>query len=378
MEQATSPVAALPIRVDPGSSVPIAVQLRDQLAWLIAVRSLAPGDRLPPIRALAAQVGVHHHTIRAAYKQLEADGLVSIGHGVGATVRPFTSLQLARPTIGRLAGSIGILVAGFDPFYMPFLRGIEAVADRIRALTIICVTEDSPVKAKVQIDQLVARGVGGIIAASVGRLVQDQLQPSGTAQPVPVVYCDQPDLGGQAIVFDADGAGFEAAAHLGDHGHDRLVLLTAPVDWPNMAALYRGYRRAATEGRIGGVEALVVDAFTVEAGAAAARRVLEGPGRPTAIAAAADVLAIGALLAARELGLRVPEDLAVVGYGDIEIARLLDPPLATVSTPTLEMGRLAAERLDRLMRGESLRAQTTILPTRFMARRSCGCVDSVG
>lgn len=109
-----------------------------------------------------------------------------------------------------------------------------------------------------------------------------------------------------------------------------------------MAALYRGFQRAAADGRIGGVEAVMVDAFTVEAGAAA-RRVLEGPGRPTALAAAADVLAIGALLAARELGLRVPEDLAVVGYGDIEIARLLDPPLATLSTPTLEMGRLAAE-----------------------------------
>lgn len=361
------------LRVDPTSGVPVVVQLREQLTWLIAMRAVQPGDRLPSIRNLAARVGVHHHTVRAAYLQLKSDGLLAIRPGTAPVVLPFSSLQLARPRIAARPTAIGVLIADFDPFYLPFLRGVEEVADRIRALTTVCVTEDSPVKARIQLDQLIARGVSGIITASVGQLVRDQLQPGGAPGGVPIVYCDMPDQGGHAFHFDAASAGYELAGHLGSHGHARVTLLTPSVEAPNMAALVNGFRRAEIDGTIQRLDVFVTDDFALESGEAAARRLLDSTDHPTAIACAGNMLAIGVLRGAREAGIRVPEDLAVVGYGQIEAAELVDPPLTTVVTPIHEMGQLAADRLDRLMRGVPTRPRTVIMPTKLVIRRSCGC-----
>lgn len=367
----------LDIRVDPASDIPVVAQLRRRIAWLIATRTILPGERLPSIRALARAAGVHHHTVRAAYQHLAADGLLDVRQGLGATVRPYSSLQLARrPSISPTT-TIGVLIAGYDPFYLPFLRGVESVTDRLSSLTAVCVTEDSPIKAKVQIGQLVAQGVAGIIVASVGHVVEAELRPADRSDGVPVVYCDQPDVNDATILFDGAGGMEQAATHLADHGHRRIAFLGPSADLPNVADLLAGIRRVVARGALEAIEHAVVESYSVEAAERALAPVLARPQPPTALIAAADVLAFGALAAARRTKVRVPDELAVIGYGDLDTAGLVEPPLTTVSTPAFEMGRLAARRLADRIAGSDQIPSTTLLPTRLVVRRSCGCPESV-
>jgi LacI family transcriptional regulator len=358
---------ALPLAVDRDSALPIGVQLRDQLTWLIATQVLSPGDRLPSIRDMAAALGIHHHTVRGVYDELKGDGLISVRHGSGATVQEFSTLQLARPRADRGIATVGVLIAGYDPFYLRFLRGVDRATAETRSLTILSITEDNPVKARLQIHQLVAAGVRGIIAASIGQLAHAEL----AQKVVPIVYCDQPDRAKESIVFDALAAGSELARHLASHGRRRLTFVVPSLELPNMAELYAGFERAVAQSVLDGVEVVEADGFDIDAGVLAGRKALARGRRPTAIATAADELAIGVLAAARDLHIEVPDELSVVGYGGIDAAGHVDPPLTTVSLPAEEMGLLAGRRLAELIRGGPSTG-TTRLAGRLDVRQSCG------
>ncbi len=364
------PPSELPLVVDRDSALPIGVQLRDQVTWLIATHVLAPGDRLPSIRDLAASLGIHHHTVRGVYDELKSEGLIAVRHGSGATVEEFSSLQLARPSADRGIATVGVLIAGYDPFYLPFLRGVDRATGEMRSLTIVSVTRN-PLQARLQIHQLVAAGVRGIIAASIGQVVDAELATDGHRQGVPIVYCDQPDQGQESIVFDAPAAGLELARHLASHGRRRLSFVVPSLEFPNMAELYAGFQRAVAESVIDGVDVVEADGFDIDAGIRAGRTALARERKPTAIATAADELAIGVLAAARDLHIAVPDELSVVGYGEIDAARHVDPPLTTVSLPAEEMGFLAGRRLAELIRGGPS-AGMTRLGVELNVRRSCG------
>jgi DNA-binding LacI/PurR family transcriptional regulator len=266
----------------------------------------------------------------------------------------------------------GVLIPGHTPFYLPFLRGIEQGATEHRALTVIAVTESNQVKAKLQMQELMAAGVRGIIAASLGELVRDELDSDrGSDAAIPIVYCDQPLQKEESIVFDDPGAGYALAAHLAEDGHRRITFMTPSLEYPNMAALHRGFRRAVREGLIEGVDTLACSGFDVDAGEDAAIGALSGGQPPRAIVTSADELALGVVAAARALGVRIPDDLALASYGAIDASGYVDPPITTVVLPTHEMGVLAADRLAARTAGAAAGGRTT-LPGRLVVRASCG------
>jgi DNA-binding LacI/PurR family transcriptional regulator len=142
----------------------------------------------------------------------------------------------------------------------------------------------------------------------------------------------------------------------------------------------RGYRRAIEEAPAAGQELVLASGpdFSPESGAVLARTLFAQNDPPTALLVASDTLAIGVLRALQEMGLKVPQDVGIVGFGDLEIAPLLDPPLTTVSLPADEMGRQVMAMLRRLRGGARLRPRHSTIGTRLVIRRSCGCrEDSV-
>ena len=357
----------------PRSGLGIAAQIRARIALQIADGELAPGDRLPSVRLLAGQLGVTVNTVRAAYAKLEADGLVETRHGVG-------SLVLATPTAGPPGGAvafgantIAVLIAGLDPFYLPMLRGIEDVAGERGALVLIADSRDSSSLATAMIRRLNARGVDGIIAVSVGP-VPEPVPDKGVARLPPIVHVDQPQRRGYSVVIDGAGAGYAATRHLIDHGHVRIGLVTAPVYWPNVAEVHSGYVKALQEAGLGPSTDLVseVPEFSVEAGRAAMARLLDRPDPPAAVFAADAGLALGALYEARLRGLRVPDDVAIVGYTDSPLSTLVDPPLTMVDVPAREIGTRAMRTLADLIDGKSPRRRRTVIPTELIVRGSCG------
>jgi DNA-binding LacI/PurR family transcriptional regulator len=138
-----------------------------------------------------------------------------------------------------------------------------------------------------------------------------------------------------------------------------------------MAALHRGFKHAVSRGWIEAVDVLPCDGFSIEAGTSAATAALTSAAPPQAIATAADELALGVMAAARNVGVRIPDDLALVSYGAIDASAYVDPPITTVALPAQEMGLLAARRLAARIRGEPAQG-STVLPGRLVVRASCG------
>ena len=357
----------------PRSGLGIAAQIHARLALQIADGERAPGERLPSVRLLAGELGVTVNTVRAAYAKLEADGLVETRHGIGSVVLATSNAGPHGGAVAFGANTIAVIIAGLDPFYLPMLQGIEDVARDRGALVLITDSRDSPSLADALTRRLVARGVDGIIAVSVGPGA-DPLPDQGGGRLPPIVHVDQPDRSGHSLVFDGIGAGHAATGHLVDHGHSRIGLLTAPLTWPNVAAVHRGYVQALEGTGHPPAPQLVseVPEFSVEAGRAALARLLDLPDPPAAVFAADSSLALGALLEARLRGLEVPRDLAIVGYTDSPAASIVDPPLTMVAVPVREIGARAMRTLSDLIDGKKPRRRRTVMPTELVVRDSYG------
>jgi DNA-binding LacI/PurR family transcriptional regulator len=155
--------------------------------------------------------------------------------------------------------TVAVLVGGLNPFYLSLLRGIEDVAAEQGTLVLVTDTRDSPTLAEAMIRRLIARGVDGIVAVSVGGIGTNAGAP-------PIVYVDQPDRTGYVLLFDGHGAGNSATRHLREHGHERIGIVTAPLSWPNVREVYEGYVQAV--GEADGRLVAEVGEFTVDAGRA--------------------------------------------------------------------------------------------------------------
>jgi DNA-binding LacI/PurR family transcriptional regulator len=359
--------------IDTRSGLGLAAQIRTKIALEIADGDLRPGARLPSVRALADELGVNVNTIRAAYAKLEADGLVQTRHGVGSVVVAADGATGGAAVFGW--NTVAVLIGGLDPFYLPLLRGIEDVAGERGTLVLIADTRDSPDLANAVIRRLIARGVDGIIAVSVGNVPARHPDQAKTGPPI--VYVDQPDRSGHSFLFDGEGAGYIATRHLIDHGHARVGFITAPLTWANVAQVHDGYVRALEDAGSRSPRELVseVPEFTVEAGRAALARLLDLPDPPSAVFAASSNLALGAIYEARSRRRHIPGDLAIVGYTDSPLAPLLDPPLTVVEVPAHEIGLRAMRTLFDLIDGVRPRRRRTVLPTEIVVRGSCGTHD---
>jgi DNA-binding LacI/PurR family transcriptional regulator len=360
------------LRVDRRAPVALAAQLHQQLSSLIVSGVVEPGDRLPSVRELADRLGINLHTVRAAYHLLERDGLVSVRAGTGTTVLTVDRARLAGAVADVPSFTFGIILGAFSPFYAPVIRGIEAAAADLPALFFICDAQEDPRIGQRYLDRLIARGVDGIIALS-------WILPEGTELPpldvLPVVLADFARSPGPGVEFDLQGGAEQVTRHLLEHGHRRIGYITPPPTWPTARPQRVGVEAAL---RAAGLELdpeliMPVPGYELEAGAAAASQLLDLADPPTAVLTVSDQLGLGVIAAARVRAVRIPEDLALAGMDDIQVAALVDPPLTTVHLPARELGERAMQLLRRLMSGQPASPAQEVLPTTLVVRQSCGC-----
>jgi LacI family transcriptional regulator len=172
-------------------------------------------------------------------------------------------------------------------------------------------------------------------------------------------------------------AGAKAATdHLLALGHRRIGAITGPHGWHATVDRLDGYHAAlAAAGLMPAQELVAKGNFTSDSGHAAASALLALPEPPTAIFAFNDEMAIGAMQSARERGLRIPQDLSVVGFDDLERAAIVVPALTTVRQPLAEMGRMAVSLLTRLLDNQRVEGLNVELATRLVVRQSTGPAD---
>lgn len=364
----------LPLHIDPQSNIPIFSQLRQQITWLIASGRFKPGDRLPTIRELADQIGIHMHTVRQAYHALEADGLVETRPSRGTRVKPFDLNKLVTTESASPSHTIGVLIPNMFSFYDPFLDGIENIARTSGYMIVVCFTRDREDLTLQAAQQLIAKKVDGIIATSPVAGVFERQSPIRSEAP-PIVYVDAPQFSTHTVLLDLENAGFLAANHLIQHGHRRIGMITAPLAWPNFHDSYKGYERALHASKLDLDPALVIESplYSLESGYQAALRLLEMNKHPKAIFVSGDLMAAGVIRAIKENGKRIPQDFAIISKDNIDLAPLMDPQLTTVALPAYQMGVEAMNMLTRLIDGKRLDRKRIVLESELIIRKSCGC-----
>ena len=187
---------------------------------------------------------------------------------------------------------------------------------------------------------------------------------------VPTVLLNSRVDGRTSVTIDNSGGARDVVRHLTSLGHRRIAFICGPPHNADAEQRRRGYRAGL---KAAGLEAdrnlEVAGDFTEQSGFEAAKQLLARGVKPSAVFASNDSMAIGALSAFRDAGLRVPEDIALVGFDDIPIARFLAPPLTTVKVPIAELGRRG---FAMLVAAEGDGPHTAKLDTQLVVRRSCG------
>ncbi len=168
---------------------------------------------------------------------------------------------------------------------------------------------------------------------------------------------------------------YDLVTHLLAQGHRRITMLSGPADVSTAHERVAGCRQAVSTLALSAATLTVLEGeFTVESGYAMAYQAMAQTPRPTAIFAANNFIAIGALKALSALGVRVPEDVGVVGFDDLPAALVVDPFLTVVAQPAYEMGRRATELLLQRIADPAALPQEVLLPTQLIIRQSCRAV----
>lgn len=278
--------------------------------------------------------------------------------------------RLARALVRRLSPTIGLVLPDIaNPFFPALTRGVEDRASEFGFTVLLVNTDGDPARERRAVRSLLEHRVGGVILVTAQRgqrVVSDIL-----AQGVPLVVMDR-RAGAENVstvtVDNVEGARL-AVDHLLDLGHRRIAFIGGVPGAATAAGRLQGYRLALrSRGILLDPSLVAVGHFQYDGGYKAMRALLAH--RPTAVFAANDLMALGAIKAAREAGMEVPQDVSVVGFDDIPMAEMAHPPLTTVRQPAYEMGREAARLLVEFVRGTGGSPRDVVLPAELVIRRS--------
>jgi LacI family transcriptional regulator len=269
--------------------------------------------------------------------------------------------------------TIGIIVENIlSPFIPPIIRGIQERLTQDNYFGIILNSNWDPAIETEAIERLNMRQIDGII------FVESYLRTSEEVS----ALIDKPhlfvhrlfnSLGANSIAPDDCHGARIAVKHLIELGHKRIAFINGLEGWDAATNRLAGYREELAACGIGLDPALVKQGdWQVQSGYTAAQQLLAARERPTAVFAANDLMALGVTYAVQEARLKVPEDIAIVGYDDRDFAGFVRPALTTVQMPCDKMGLVAAESLLSLIRGEIEAVESTLVRGDLVARQSCG------
>lgn len=282
---------------------------------------------------------------------------------------------VARSLRSQQSGLIIVLVTNIsNPMLSACARGTERVARELGYSTLLGDTQNDPVLEERYISLLASRQVDGVIVLSSrlhGRVFDLILKAKADAAVVNACAClDETPC--STVGIDDVGAARAMTEHLLSLGHRRIAAITGPAESPHSRDRMFGYRLALRAAGLRFDESLVFHAeFSMEDGGHAAASALSLPSPPTALFCFSDLMAIGAIQKLQGMGLRVPDDVSVAGFDDIDFAAFASPPLTTVRQPTLEMGETAMRLLHQRING-SAEIETVTLPVELMIRGSTG------
>ena len=285
--------------------------------------------------------------------------------------RPSRVARRLRMKKGR-AHLVGLMIPDIqNPFFTDIARGVEDAAYASEYALLLCNSDDNPEKERFYLNVMRAEAVDGIVlppfdegAAAVVEMVKSGL---------PVVFVDRclSKVKTDLVEVDNYRGAFDATAHLIERGHRNIGLIDGPPQISTSRERRRGYLDALAEAGIAVRKDLLrVGDFRQESGRVLAGELLDLKKPPTALFAVNNLMTVGALAAVHQRGLRVPRDVAVLGFDDLPWAESLDPPLTVVRQPAYEVGKQAMELLLKRIIEPARPPVTVRLLPQLIVRRS--------
>ncbi len=259
----------------------------------------------------------------------------------------------------------------YNAFYGQIMIGVEQELQRHGYHLLLATLDDDMVTRPEQWSVVRGRHVDGLILA--GPFIQPRFILSMYTQGVPLVLVDNSVSGApiDVVVCDDQAAAYQMADHILGHGYRRIAILSGPDAWFTSRERCAGFAAALCMAGLEPVAIVRAESTTYHTGFQLMRQALCH--KPEAVLAVNDVMAMGAIDAASEAGLTVPDELAVTGFDDIGAAHRFVIPLTTIRQPKKNLGRVAARQLLFRIGEPDSPQQRTLLATSLVVRRSCGC-----
>ena len=277
---------------------------------------------------------------------------------------------LARGLVSQRSHSLGIITLPLhDLFPAEIMTGLEQQARALGYACQITYSNDDASDLRELVDSMLGRQVDGIVLLTPRRFANPELQVE-----IPIVTLAHKLDNQRAINVDVDNVdgAYQAMRHLLSLGHRAIGQIAGPNAWIPALDRLEGARRALAEYHLAPSARLIAECeeWSFQAGYDAARHLLAASPEITALFCHTDSMAAGAYRALRELNLRIPDDVSVIGYDDLPICQFLDPPLGSVRQPSQGLGQLLAHLVvAAIERAEPLR-QDMLVPTELIVRGS--------
>lgn len=282
--------------------------------------------------------------------------------------------RVARRLRSRRAQVIGLIISDIqNPFFTSVVRGVEDVAYAHNYTLLLCNSDENLEKERLYVDLMRAEGVAGIILSPTHEV--ESAANVRAEDGLPIVCLDRRLRGVAAdlVIVDNVTGAYQAVSHLIRLGHRRIGLLVGPAVITSGLERQRGYEQALRDhGLPVEPELIYVGDFKQTGGFRGAETLLTLNPPPTALFAANNLTTLGALNAIHTRRLRIPDDVALVGFDDMPWAPSLDPPLTAVAQPTYDLGSTAAGLLLARIDDPGRPVQEVILRPTLVVRQSCG------
>ena len=283
---------------------------------------------------------------------------------------------LARSLRTRGSRTVGLIVTDIlNPFHATLAKAVQDTAEAHGYTVLMFNSDEQPDKERRALETLQGHLPQGLIVVPTSQ-TSSNLE---TVPGVPVVELDRSSglEGAYRVMVDNLGGAREAVAHLTGLGHRRIGMIVGQQDVSTARERLAGYREALAAAGIAYDPALVLPGHHREAdGRLAAMQLLSRRDRPTALFVGNNEMTVGAVLAARELGLEIPGDLSIIGFDDSRWAQTLFPALTVVAQPAYELGQLACQQLLSVIGGQPC-PQDVRLPTQLIRRASAAALRTV-
>jgi DNA-binding LacI/PurR family transcriptional regulator len=303
--------------------------------------------------------------VREKLRQRVLDAIRSLG---------YQPSQLARGLRRNQTNMVVMIIPDItNPFFPAVVRGVEDVAYKHSLRVVLCNTDNDIEKESFYLNEMRAYRPAGwlMIPANDSKMTAQFKSPALSGHPVVCIDRQPPDWKGDVVLAANQAGARSATQHLLRMGHRLLAVITGPLHLTNAVERLKGFKRALSEAGVSIDPEYIQEAqFNRQSGYEAATRLLRMLPRPTAIFASNDLMAMGVLSAARELGIHCPEQLSIIGFDDLDFAEFTAPALTSVRQPGYQLGTTAARLLMERIDGSHSSPRKIVLPSELKIRHS--------